>query len=207
MAKGKYVFVMDSDDWAMPERLEAQIDALEYIPNLLACGCTHEDFNNIICYRTLQYSGLKVNLLLNNSFLHPSLAIRKDILHQINYYNEKYVYASDYDLACRLSLCGKVINLPDILMKYRAHENRISSLHSKQQTAYADGIRINYLHACGFVLNKQQESIFTGFMKNPYILNAIEIQELKDELHKQNSELKYFKSEYLDSLFDSSTYE
>lgn len=142
---GKYIAVMDADDIAHPERLEIQVDFLESNSDILAVGTQFVFLNQKETYLKPQnYSDILISLLYNNCFLHPSMMIHRELFLAIGGYNEEYVYASDYDLMCRLALLGKVENLPNSLMYYRCHPKQISSLYIKEQAAYANKIRKNY---------------------------------------------------------------
>lgn len=145
VAKGKYICVMDADDVADPERIRIQFDYMESNPDVLACGCQFSCINSKHRYpKPLKYLDIRLKLLDNNCFLHPSLFIRTETMKELGGYNETYKYSSDYDLVCRLSLKGKIINLPDTLMKYRIHSTQISSSYQSEQKQFADEIRINY---------------------------------------------------------------
>lgn len=131
-ARGKYIAVMDADDIAMPERLERQVRYLEKNSGLLAVGSEyqfkpHRNKHNL----PLKYEDICFSLLKDFSLLHPSLMIRSIVLKKLGGYNEEYIYASDYDLFCRLVLDGNIEILPDILMAYRIHENQISNQKKK----------------------------------------------------------------------------
>lgn len=194
LAKGEYIFVMDSDDWASPERMEIQVETMEHIPDIVACGTAHMTFNGEYCFRTTNPELSKINLIFNNGFLHPSLIIRKEILEKINYYNESYRYASDYDLMCRIAQQGNAISLPDVLMKYRHHKQQISNRHALQQAHYADQIRLNYIQSCGFIFDHQQQEIFTHIMninKNTNYPKAI-VEKFIENFETQNIHLNYF---------------
>lgn len=144
-AKGKYIAIMDSDDIALPDRLNKQFNYLENNPDTIAVGTQFYsigmEFDRV---NPLQYKDICAGLLYDNCILHPSLLIRKDILIELNGYNEKFTYASDYDLVCRLSLIGKIENLPDYCMYYRWHKGQISNSKKRKQKDYADEIRQNY---------------------------------------------------------------
>ncbi|WP_301705440.1 glycosyltransferase [uncultured Parabacteroides sp.] len=144
-ARGKYIAVMDADDIAMPERLERQIDYLEKHSDILAVGSdclflSNDKLKNVVN----SYQDILIALLENNSFVHPSLTIRTDKLRQLNGYDEQYYYSADYDLACRLTLLGKVENLAIPLMQYRWHSSQISLSNKGRQKSYADEIRRKY---------------------------------------------------------------
>lgn len=145
IAKGKYTAVMDGDDIAMPDRLEKQYLYLETHGDLIALGTnfilTSDHKNHNI---PLKHEDIYFALLKDFSLLHPSFMIVSDVLLKNGGYNEKYRYASDYDLLCRLSLMGKIENLSEVLMKYRRHEDQISHSKKQEQGEYAYTIRRDY---------------------------------------------------------------
>lgn len=144
-AQGKYIAVMDGDDVALPDRLWKQYHYMEEHPNLLALG-TQFDFLGLKLKieKPVSYEKICAALLDNNCFLHPSLLIRTDAMKQLNGYNEEYIYSSDYDLVCRLSLIGKIENLQDTCMLYRWHSAQISQKKALVQRDFADDIRQKY---------------------------------------------------------------
>jgi glycosyltransferase involved in cell wall biosynthesis len=167
LAKGKYICVMDGDDIALASRIERQVEIMESDPLMLAHGTAFTFPNGYICRKPCDYSLIKVLLLFNNMFLHPSLIVRKEVMEAVGYYDEKYYYSSDYDLVCKMALQGKIVNIPDILMKYRVHEKQITSAHYTKQTEYADQIRLGYLERCGFNLFQKEKELFTWMMTEP----------------------------------------
>ena len=145
MAKGKYIAVMDADDIAMPDRLMKQYDYMERHPKLLALGTNHQVLGSDRIYKKpVSYTDICASLLHNNYVLHPSMLIQSDILRKLNGYDEKFVYASDYDLVCWLCRIGQIENLPDVLMTYRWHPDQITQAKRSEQKRYADIIRQNF---------------------------------------------------------------
>ena len=128
VAKGKYICVMDADDVAFPDRIKKQYEYMEQHPDVLACGC------QFICIGMGQIPSKPLNYQ----------DIRSSVLKELGGYDERFRYSSDYDLACRLALKGEIVNLPDILMRYRIHNTQISSVHRSEQKKYACEIRRKY---------------------------------------------------------------
>lgn len=146
IARGKYIAIMDGDDIAYPNRLENQLEYLENNNDIIALGTN---------FTTIPYS-IESDLFINSeeiklsllkgfySLLHPSLMIRANNFIRMGGYNENYIYASDYDLICRLSFEGKIENLSDRLMIYRNHSLQISNNKRRDQLRYAFQIRKKY---------------------------------------------------------------
>ena len=142
-ACGKYIAAMDADDRALPERLLTQYHYMEQHPDVLACGCLFY-VNSTIISKPLNDRDIRIALLHDNCFLHPSLFIRTEVMQAIGGYDKEYRYSADYDFVCRISLLGKITNLPDVLTEYRMHKEQISQKHTDMQKHYADRIRNNY---------------------------------------------------------------
>ena len=145
MAKGKYIAVMDADDTALPVRLERQFMYMEDHPEVRAIGTWFSFSDDLRKYKhPVEDVKIKIALLKNSCFMHASLLIRSEVLRKLNGYNEQFKYAADYDLVCRITLEGQVLNLPEYLMIYRLHFQQISQKHRQAQQMYAKKIRIRY---------------------------------------------------------------
>lgn len=145
LAQGKYIAVMDADDIAMPDRLEKQVAYLEEHSGVLAVGSGCISLpGGVLRNGVSSYQEIQLALLNNNCFVHSSLMIRREILLNLNGYNERYYYSADYDLVCRLVAAGKVECLADPLVGYRYHPYQISVLHKEKQQFFADEIRQKY---------------------------------------------------------------
>jgi hypothetical protein len=143
IAKGRYIAVMDGDDISLPERFMTQYAFMENNPDALACGSFNTLVENIM-KPPRNYEDILLALLNNNCFFHSSLFIRKKTFGNTPYYNEEYVYASDYNLVCNLALNGKILILPETLIHYRFHPDQITQLHRLEQRRYANQVRRKY---------------------------------------------------------------
>ena len=199
VANGKYIAVMDSDDIAMPHRLEAQVQKMESDEKVIAVGTQfYSDYG--LSNKPRSSEVIKVSLLGNNCMLHPSLMIRKDVISGIGGYDESYTFSSDYDLACNLALRGEIVNMPDILMKYSLRENQISILNHSEQAVFANQIRLKYLSNIGFILAEIEGVVFTKAMTNQQ-LSASErsiYESTVNKLMDYNKEIGFFQSEVLE---------
>ena len=194
MAKGEYICVMDGDDIAMPNRIYKQVEIMEKDTSLMAIGSTFRLFNGKIRYKPIEYELIKICLLFNSMIFHPSMMIRKSALQQIGYYDELFQYASDYNLVCRLALHGKIINIPDILMQYRVHDNQISRAKKRDLIDSAHQIRLNYLQSCGFELSTIEQSLFSLLMSGVKPASNEKYIELITKMIHQNRTLNCFEA-------------
>jgi hypothetical protein len=97
--------------------------------------------------------------------IHPSAMIRRSQLGDVRY-DEALCAAQDYDLWLRLNKTCTIENVPEILLRYRVHENSVTSRRRAEQLQItysiftkSTGIRdVSYeeflsLIGCSFQLN------------------------------------------------------
>lgn len=129
IAKGKYIARMDSDDIAEPNRLEKQVIFMETNNDYVICGSYANIFGNKKSHLILpsDNKSIKLFLLYNTAFCHPSVLIRKKSLIDNNlFYSKELMPAEDSDLWTRLAFFGKMYNIPEFLLNYRVHSENIS---------------------------------------------------------------------------------
>ena len=203
VAKGSFIAVMDSDDISMQTRFATQYDFMIKTPRCIALGSAVEVFhgNKTLLFKRMYGSDEnKIMLLKDNVTTHPSLMIRGDSLrnHKITY-QESYVFSSDYDLMVKLSQKGKIYNLPEILLKYRIHSDQISTRYKKEQSYFADQIRIKQLKNLYINPNREEIRIHISLMRD----NTVYDNELKqmenwfNKILRQNEKYKIYDNEKL----------
>jgi len=140
LARGKYIARMDADDISMPERFERQIRFLEQNPDYVAVS------SKVLLVdpdaAPLKYAGEKQDHEEidaahmrgeGGAMSHPAVMIRTDAICAIGGYRLRK--DEDLDLFLRLAECGRVANLPDVLLHYRVH------LNSQGHQHYAEMVR------------------------------------------------------------------
>lgn len=126
-ATGKYIAMLDDDDWWETTKLEKQVKTVEnqIDVGLVLCYTKIEtDDGNIIDKSKLEptYKDLlqAYNLSSTSSYL-----IRTNILKEIGYWNEELRGMHEYDVALKISKLGyRIITVPEVLMI----RNRISNI-------------------------------------------------------------------------------
>lgn len=138
IAKGEFVARMDADDICLQQRFEKQVEYLTKHKEVIVCGTWVELFgdgankyNQTTSCKTLpKREELQIHLLFGNhmNIIHPTAMFRhKSMLENNIMYNEKYIYAQDYRMWIECSRFGECANVPEILLKYRIHDNAVSS--------------------------------------------------------------------------------
>jgi len=134
LAVSDYIVMMDSDDVAMPDRLRVCYDYLQKHPEVVAVSGQYEKIcmygvSMHVSSLPLEHEFIERDLLQDkgNSFTQGASMYRKSLAQKVGGYNLSYVLGEDADLFLRMALHGKLINLPDVLLKYRRHPNSITS--------------------------------------------------------------------------------
>ncbi|MFH0789440.1 MAG: glycosyltransferase, partial [Pseudomonadota bacterium] len=153
LSKGEYIARMDADDESFPNRLEIQKKYLDKNPNAVLGYGLHDLMDEQgILIQNRQGVGFSSNvtkwlLIWMNIFTHPTVMIRTQTLrdHQINYRLETNG-AEDFDLWNRLSFCGDLLFIPEVLLRYRLHPSSVNraDLGERQFRSYSLVIRENF---------------------------------------------------------------
>jgi len=210
--QGKYIARIDTDDLALPNRLQVQYDFMEANPNIALCGSNSELINEngeIIGQKKKVTNPLhiKFKIIFTNPFLHPSLFFRKDIIKQ---YNEEFLYAQDYELTSRLIQNHSLTNIPETLIKYRVSNNSITENKNSRQIQLSNALKISttnanyYLNLSLFqvkdiidIINNKKINLFPFLkaLKNYKKITSVFIS--KENLNKEQSSqiLSIYKSD------------
>ena len=136
-AQGRYIAVMDADDIAAPNRLEAQFRAMED-HELDVCGAFHTTLDNATGKRRLRKghssdSDIRALLTIYSPLCNPSTSLRASVVRETGY-NTEYPHAEDYGLWCDIAARGgRFHNIPSQLLTYRVHPGQVSQV--KQEVA------------------------------------------------------------------------
>ena len=124
MARGEYLAVCDHDDISMPERLQKQVEFLDRNPETgVVGGAIFKMSRGKIIEYPKDNKALEELLLVDCVVEHPLAMIRKSVLQRTGVkYEEEFTPAEDYALWCRLIGKTRFANLPDVLLRYREHQ-------------------------------------------------------------------------------------
>lgn len=141
LAVADYIAWMDSDDIALPNRIEKQLNYLVQNKNCVSVGSVVtmiDNENNKIFNFPVPYThdDIDQHHLRGNggAMQFPSTLMRKDAVIKAGGFNEKLIGAEDLCLLIRLAEIGQLANLPESLYYYRQHNDSIS--HEKSEIIY-----------------------------------------------------------------------
>jgi len=136
LAWGEHIARMDADDISLPRRLEKQIRFMEDKPEVGVSGTWIRLFGDqprVVDRCPVGASVVKAYLLFDNPMSHPSVIMRHEVMKKFNlHYDPAFSRTEDYDLWSRASQYFSMDNLPEPLVKFRFHNQSITSTTEKE---------------------------------------------------------------------------
>ena len=133
-SQGEMVIHHHDDDISLPHRIETQAKYLKDNPELDACSggiITFGAINGIKVCWTMTNEELQRQLVFRQHIMCPTLATRRNIKIDISQTNEIAKIAKDFEWFSRRTDLKQDI-IPEILVKYRKHNNSDTSLNLQQ---------------------------------------------------------------------------
>jgi glycosyltransferase involved in cell wall biosynthesis len=139
----KYIARHDIDDISNKDRIEKQYRHLrENKLDMVYARATIKNSKKIIP-RFSYYAPLKVIVKFKNPFIHGTMFSKKEVLENINNYDERFVYSQDYKLITDILGNGNKVQIMKNVLYNLNMENNISTKHKKEQKYFADCVRKN----------------------------------------------------------------
>ncbi len=166
-AKGKYICVMDSDDVCKKHRLEVQYNFLENHPEVGLIGGAYQPMNvYYTIFREKDHETIKLMLMRFCYLRHPTCMARTSLIEKHNlYYDERYIYAADYDWQVKAASLFAVSNVNESVLLYRSHDQQITTSKSNEQAVFADRIRLHQLSFLGIEPTEDEQRLHLNFIK------------------------------------------
>lgn len=150
LAEGEWVARMDADDICMSSRLSMQLDWVRKT-GAEVCGGWIRTFGDTLPRVRRFYTrpeALRLQLLFNSCFAHPTVIARRRILEKYPY-DAFSIHAEDYDLWTRLAAADiPFTNFPGVTLRYRVHSQQITVTRRLQQDVARTRIAHAYRLAC-----------------------------------------------------------
>jgi len=181
MAKGEYIARMDGDDISLPDRLKTQIDFLENNPDIDLCSCGLEMFGteNTVWIRERDPEQVKITMMFFSPVLHATSVWRKLSFEKNDlYYNQDAFPAEDYDLWARAVFYCKLVNIPEVLYKYRIHGIQVTKTDDRVDMR-CNEIQSNYLKKTLPTLDENDINRFISMFIRKENINVSNVRSLK----------------------------
>lgn len=133
-ARGQFVANLDCDDAMFPERLGRQVAYLDSHPECVAVGSRAliVDVDNrpvrmgVRAYSHEEIDGAHLDGR-GGTIMNPTATFRRDAALSIHgYSSDLLTTGEDHDFWLRLAEVGRLVNLPDVLIRYRVHDSNAS---------------------------------------------------------------------------------
>lgn len=204
LARGKYIFRMDADDYSLPERFARQIAFMEDHPEIGFSGSWVKTYGRddslMRCPET--HEEVKIGLLSGTTLLHNTIVFRTSVLREHGvYYDEEFLFVEDFDLWVRLTDLTRVGNLPEVLAYYRIHETNVGEVHNERQEKMVD-----YLLEQQFVriLRRRPDELERKFITLKLEMNRPmdhrKLKSLVDEFLEKNRQEQLYDQKLLEVL-------
>ena len=170
LAAGEYLARQDADDISLPTRFEKQVSFLQEHPEIVLASCDIELINaeglttdryqrhcepDLVAWYLLFYNRLGG---------HSQVMFRRSPVLNIGGYCETYRYSQDYELWCRLTEIGEIAIIPEVLLKQRFHNQRISKVNGAEQENFVfSRIKQNIQKLIGEEISLEEAKVLQGF--------------------------------------------
>ncbi len=159
LARGDFIAMLDSDDIAVPERLERQITFLRAHKDHALVGSNKESFGSPSSFgrflrrRPTAPEAIRSRLLFRCCIAHSTVMGRTEILRRFRY-DETFDVSQDFDLFMRLADHYKLANIDDALVRVRRHAGQVS----RKRTEVKSRLRL--------ILRRQLEELGIAFSED-----------------------------------------
>lgn len=141
-SSGEYISFIDADDLWIPDKLEAQLKALQENPEAAVAyswtDCIDESGNFLGKGSYLSFNGnIYANLLLTNFIDSGSnVLIRTDALKRVGYFEESRHFSEDWDLWLRLAASYNfvAVSKPQILYRISSNSKSVNLLQMESDS-------------------------------------------------------------------------
>ncbi|MEY4582062.1 MAG: hypothetical protein RL701_6765 [Pseudomonadota bacterium] len=135
--QAQYYAILDSDDVALPDRLEHQVAFLEANPTYALVGghtLIIDRDSSVIGIRRYptDYASICKTITRHNPFAQPAVMLRRSVLEGSAPYSTHYPRCQDYDLWLRLASKHPVANLDRTVIRYRISETQGKRTHLRK---------------------------------------------------------------------------
>lgn len=170
----KWLACLDADDLASPDRMMVQMQYLTAHPDVAVLGALGEYFEGREGLATYPVGAQAVaeRMPFDNPMMQNTVVLNVPWLKKRGLqYDPSMHYAEDYDFWARIHEAGgEIVNLPDVLVRYRFHEQSTSRSKREEQELTATRIRRRLFEHMGCHLTDEQWAMLATYQFHGSIL-------------------------------------
>ena len=159
-ARGRYLAFLDSDDVAYPTRLAKQVAFLDRHPDHAAVGAwidwmdEHGHPLGRVKRRPLTAPDVAALRLFRQGIENTASMARTAVLREYRH-NERFAVSEDFELWARIAAQHGIANLPEVLVRRRAHPRQTSKDKDEHTRLYRQAIYAQQLEVLGVAYEEQ----------------------------------------------------
>ena len=171
--KGKYVAILDSDDYSHSNRILSQVNQLEKNPQIglvfTKYKCIDEK-NKIIknIKKEKSISGYNFNKIFPciNLACNSSAMFRKKFIKELIFYNKNFFYSYDYNFYLKIFKVSKIKFINKFYTFYRIHPYQRTSIVKKNVIYKENLYNLRWSASNGLINRRNILVFFTSYFKN-----------------------------------------
>lgn len=181
----RWLACLDADDIASPYRLMIQMQYLTDHPDVAVLGALGEYFEGrqgVAAYPVGE-DAVTERMPFDNPMMQNTVVLNVPWLRERGLqYDANMHYAEDYDFWARIHEAGgKIVNLPDVLVRYRFHEQSASRSKREEQEFTATRIRRRLFAHMGCQLTDEQWAMLATYQfKGSLLPSRKECRQLRE---------------------------
>lgn len=130
--RGKYIARIDDHDlWIDSNKLQKQVSFLTENPTYGLVGTGLSILGKEVLNPETD-AQIRQQILFRCPFCHVSMMYKRELIQQVNGYDEQLEYGEDWDLWCRLGRLTKMYNFPEVMVEVNAEEGLSYHFKDKQ---------------------------------------------------------------------------
>lgn len=197
-AKGEYIVRMDCDDISLPERIEHLVKFMNCNHDVGVAGSAMRLIKKgklkNTRYQPDSDEELKITLLFNTCFFHPTVIMRSSLVKD-HPYPENLVYTQDYNYWTQIAKHTRFANLDNTLLYFREHSGQTSNRKKETQRLNARKVRAEYLQTIVGNINPEDLEIHHQISENKTDIDLLKAKEWLEHLVTLNKEGLSFNNE------------
>lgn len=210
LCSGEYIARIDSDDIALPTRIEKQVKFLNNNLDHDIVSTMFYTFKSNSSKRNLyinpsKHEELQSFLLFKSGICHPAVMMRKRLFTELNLkFESQYLHVEDYALWSKALYLTKLANIEEPLLLYRVHESQISTINEQRQIDNKKEVFKIHCEALGLKQDDHSLDVYASVAESVPFQKSMEfITECEDFmllLRSKNQEKPFCNDVYLENL-------